>query len=101
MAMPIREPQLREMLPPFAWGMSYAAGSPAILRVAHVLHPLDDLAVLLLLDGDVRHGGGGGGSVPVLFAGREPDHVAGMDLLRRGAFALRPAATGGHDERLA
>ena len=33
----------------------------------------------------------GVGAVPVLLAGREPDHVAGPDLLDRAAPALRPA----------
>ena len=32
--------------------------------------------------------------------GREPDHVAGPDLLDRAALALRPAAAGGDDQRL-
>ena len=40
-------------------------------------------------------------AVPVLLAGREPDDVAGPDLLDRAALALRPAAAGGDDQRLA
>ena len=43
----------------------------------------------------------GGGAVPVLLAGREPDDVAGADLLDRPALALHPAAAGGDDQRLA
>ena len=39
--------------------------------------------------------------MPVLLAGREPDDVAGADLLDRAAPALRPAAAGGDDQRLA
>src|SRR5208283_6137476 len=64
-------------------------------------HPVDDLAVELLLDGDVGHGGGGRGAVPVLLAGREPDYVAGADLLDRTAPALGASAAGGDDEGLA
>ena len=40
-------------------------------------------------------------AVPVLLARREPDHVAGPDFLDRPALALRPAAAGRHDQRLA
>ena len=43
----------------------------------------------------------GGRPVPVLLAGSEPDHVAGMDLLYRAALALGPAAAGRDDQRLA
>ena len=39
--------------------------------------------------------------MPVLLAGREPDHIAGADFLDRSALALRPAAAGGDDQRLA
>jgi hypothetical protein len=38
--------------------------------------------------------------VPVLFGGREPDHVTGADLLDWSAFALHPAASGGDNESL-
>ena len=53
------------------------------------------------LDGDVRHGRGRRGAVPVLLARREPDHVARPDFLDRAAPALRPAAAGRHDQGLA
>ena len=66
-----------------------------------MLQPIDDLAVELLLDGDMRHGRGRRGTVPVLLARREPDHVAGMDLLDRAALPLDPAAAGRDDEGLA
>ena len=48
-----------------------------------------------------RHRGRRRSAVPVLLAGREPDDVAGADLLDRPALALRPADTRGHDQRLA
>ena len=36
-----------------------------------------------------------------LHAGRDPDDVAGPDLLDRAALALHPAGAGGDDQRLA
>src|SRR4051812_36208549 len=72
--------------------------SLVVLFVAHVLQPVDDLAVELLLDGDMRHGRGRRGTVPMLLARWEPDHIAGMDLLDRAALPLDPAATGRDDE---
>src|SRR4051812_40931033 len=67
------------------------------LIVADLLHPVDALPVEGLRDCDVGHRGGGGRAVPVLLAGRNPDHVAGADLLLRAAFALGPAAAGRDD----
>src|SRR4051794_12411417 len=80
--------------PPPPKGRLRAGVSPAVLLVAHVFEPIDDLAVERLLDGDVRHGRRRRGPVPVPHAGREPDHVAGVDLLDRAPFLLDPAATG-------
>ena len=73
---------------------------PSVLFVADLFHPVDNLAVELFLNGDVRHGRGRRGSMPVLLAGREPDHITGPDLLDRAAPALRPAAASRDDERL-
>ncbi len=39
--------------------------------------------------------------MPVLFVGREPDDVAGVNFFYRAAFVLGPAAAGGDDEGLA
>src|SRR5215207_3997173 len=75
--------------------------SLAVLLVGDVLHPLDHLAVERLLDGDVRHARSGRRPVPVLYPRREPDHVAGTDLLDRPALALHPAAAGRDDQGLA
>src|SRR5579883_2046660 len=72
----------------------------AVLLVGDLLHPLDHLAVERFLDGNVRHGGGWGRSVPVLLARREPNHVAWPYLLDWAAPSLDPAAPGCHDERL-
>src|SRR5215210_7871526 len=72
----------------------------AILLVADLLQPIHVLAVDGLLDGDVCHGGGGRRAVPVLDARREPDHVAGPDLLLRAAPLLYPPEARRDDEGL-
>jgi hypothetical protein len=72
----------------------------AVLLIAHLLHPIHSDAVEFLLNGDVRHRGCDCRPMPVLFAGREPNHIAGTDFLNWSAFALRPAAAGRHDQRL-
>src|SRR5438067_4990530 len=79
---------------------NHLVGRP-VLFVADLLHPVDGLAVELFLDGDVRHGRGCRGAVPMLLTRREPDHVTWPDLLDRAAPALGPAAAGGHDQGLA
>src|SRR5690348_3955152 len=53
------------------------------------------------MDGDVHHGGGGSGPVPVLLAGSDPDHITRPNFLHRPTPALHPAAAGRNDKRLA
>src|SRR4051794_4475854 len=72
-----------------------------VLLLAHLFHPLDRTAVQCFLDGDMRHGGGGRGAVPVLLPRREPDDIARPDLLDGIAKALRPTQTRGDDQGLA
>src|SRR2546430_12599133 len=72
-----------------------------LLLVADLFHPVHDLAIEVFLNGEVRHGGGWRGAVPMLLTGRDPDHVTGPDLLDRPSPALRAAAAGGHDQGLA
>jgi hypothetical protein len=72
----------------------------AVLRVADLFHPVDDFAVQRFLNGDMRHSVRRRCAVPVLLTGREPDDIAGPDFLSGAAFALHPAAAGGHDQRL-
>ena len=86
-------------LPPLK-GPVQGGQSLVVLFVAYVLQPIDDLAVELFLDGGMRHGRGRSGTVPMLLARREPDHVAGMDFLDRAALPLDPAATGRDDQGL-
>jgi hypothetical protein len=61
----------------------------AILFVADLFHPVHGLAIEPFLNGDVRHGGGGCGAVPVLLTRRKPDDVARPNLLDRASPALR------------
>ena len=62
-----------------------------VLLVGDFLHPLDDLPVLMLLDRDVRHRGRWRGAMPMLLAGRKPDHIAWPDLLDRGRPRAEPS----------
>src|ERR1700735_3659084 len=59
------------------------------------------LAVERFLPGDVHHHRGRPGAVPMLFAGRNPDHVAGADFAHLAAPGLHPAAAGHYTQRLA
>src|SRR5271157_3894342 len=77
------------------------AKSFAVLLVADLFHPIDVLAVERFRNGDVRHRGRCGRTVPVLFAGRKPDDVARADFFGRSALALHPAEAGRHNKRLA
>src|SRR4051794_33416667 len=79
--------------PPFA--------SLPILFVAHLLHPIDSLAVERFLDGDMRHRSGRRGAVPVLQSRWKPDHVARRDLFDRATLALHPSKSCSDDQRLA
>src|SRR4051812_1107524 len=62
-----------------------------VLLISHLFHPLDHLTVELLLNCDVRHRSSSRSSVPVLFARRKPDNIAGLDFFNRAAISLRPA----------
>src|SRR5260370_4474022 len=68
--------------------------SPAVLLVADLLHPIDDLPIELCLHGDMRHGSCRRRAMPVLFPTREPHHIARPNFLDWTALALRPAAAG-------
>src|SRR6266705_3772115 len=63
----------------FPW-MLLLIARPLVLFVCDFLHPVDDLAVELLLDGDMRHGRGGRCAMPMLLARRAPNYVARPDL---------------------
>src|SRR5258708_151134 len=71
-----------------------------VLFVGDLFHPVNNFAGELFLDGDVGHGCGGCGAVPVLLTGREPDYIAGADFFDWSAPTLGAAAAGGYDEGL-
>lgn len=71
-----------------------------ILFIAYFFQPVDYVAVESLGDGDVRHSCGAGGTVPMLFARREPHNITGMDRFNRPAFTLHASATRRHYQRL-
>ena len=73
---------------------------PAVFLVADIFHPIDDFAVELFVNGDMSHGSGWGGPMPMFFAWEERDHIAGVYFLDRTALALNPATAGGDDQRL-
>jgi hypothetical protein len=74
--------------------------SLSVLFVSDLFHPIDDLAVELVLNRNMHHGSSRRSPVPVLLAGREPDHIARADLFDRSAFTLGPAAARRDDKRL-
>src|SRR6266581_5356170 len=49
--------------------------SALVLFVADLFHPVGGLAVEAFLNGDVRHGRGCRGAMPMFLTRREPDHV--------------------------
>src|SRR5579864_1985883 len=65
--------------------------SSLILFVADFFHPIDGLAVELLLNGDMCHSRAGGGAVPMLLTGREQDNITGPNFFDWATPALRSA----------
>jgi hypothetical protein len=59
-----------------------------ILFVADLFHPIGVLAVELFNDGDVRHGGSGSRTVPMLFTAWKPDDVSRTNFLDGSSLAL-------------
>src|SRR5438128_8675317 len=70
------------------WSRGLAA---FVLRVAHLLHPVDRFPVERLLNGDVRHSSNRRRAVPMLLTRLEPHHISGTNLFDRPAIALHPA----------
>ncbi len=63
-----------------------------VLFFTNFFHPVNGLAIELLLDGDMSHSGCEGGSMPMLFTGRKPDYISGPNFLYGFAIELNPAA---------
>jgi hypothetical protein len=70
------------------------------LFVANFFQNVAERVVELLDDGDMAHGRGGRGAVPVLLIRWYPNHVTRPDFPNRAAFALNPAAAGGDNQGL-
>src|SRR5882762_2279282 len=83
-----------------AWLGLLLIARPLVLLVGDLVHPVDNPAVELFLDRDMRHRRGRRCAMPMLFARRAPDDIAGTDNLDRPAPALHEAAAGRDDERL-
>ncbi len=71
-----------------------------VFLVGNFFHPIDGFAVEQLCDGDMGHGGGGSGSVPMFFAGWKPDDISGLNGFNRSTFALGASTASRHDEGL-
>jgi hypothetical protein len=63
----------------------------SVLLVTDVLHPIDELAVHRLLNGNMRHRGSWRCAMPVFLTGRKPDHISRTNFLNR--FASVPTET--------
>jgi hypothetical protein len=72
-----------------------------VLFIADLFHPINDLAVEIFLNGDVRHGCGRRCAMPMLQTRRKPDYITGPNLLDRTALTLNPAEARGDDQCLA
>src|ERR1700736_2566532 len=72
-----------------------------VLFVTDLFQPVDGFAIQRFLNGDVRHGRRGRGPMPMLLAGRKPNHITGANFLDRPALALNPTAVERHNQSLA
>src|SRR5262245_22409921 len=71
-----------------------------IAHRSHLLHPVGGLAVQPFCDGDMCHRGCRSRAVPVLLAGREPDHISRLDDFDRTSLPLHPAGAERDDQDL-
>src|SRR5258708_2914655 len=75
--------------------------SDLVLFVADLFHPVDGLAVETFLNGDVRHGRGWRGTMPMFLSRLKPDHVPRTNVLDWTTPALDPAIASRHNQGLA
>jgi hypothetical protein len=71
-----------------------------VLLVGDLFHPFHVFPVDGSRNGNMRHGGGGGGAMPMFDLWRAPDHVARFDVFYRASPYLCPANASGHDQVL-
>ena len=74
--------------------------SLTVLLAADPFHPVHNLAVERLLNGDVGHGCCWRSAMPVLQSWWKPNHITGADFFYQPAVALRPTNAGRYDKRL-
>src|SRR5439155_3520517 len=74
--------------------------SLTVLLAADPFHPVHNLAVERLLNGDVCHGCCWRSAMPMFQSWGKPDDIAGTNLLDRTALALHPTETACNNERL-
>src|SRR5438270_9671008 len=86
---------------PIIFGTMFPPRSGLVLFVADLFHPIGGLAVETFLNGDMRHGRGWRGTVPMFLTWLEPNHVPWPNDLDRTTPALYPAAAISHDQGLA
>src|SRR5207253_4611221 len=72
----------------------------AVLFVAHLFHPVDDLAIERFLNGDVCHCRGWRGAMPMFLVRRKRDDIPRTDFFDRATLALRSTAARCHDQGL-
>src|SRR5437016_2960955 len=96
--MPEAAPVTRATL--FSKDIFITDSSLTVLFVADFFHPVHDLAFEGFLNGDMSHGCGRRSAMPMLQAGREPDHIARTNFLDQTSFALHPTQAGGDNQRL-
>jgi hypothetical protein len=75
--------------------------SALVLCVANLFHPIGSRAVEIFLNGDVCHGCGWRGAVPMFLTRRDRDHVPRPNLLNRTTPGLHPTAASRNDQGLA
>ena len=71
-----------------------------VLFFRYFFQPLDVVPILFFSHGNMGHGNAGRGSVPVFDIWREPDRIAGADLLNRPTLHLNPADPSRNDQSL-
>src|SRR6476620_4191184 len=70
------------------------------LCVGDFLHPVHRLAIERLGDGDMGHGSCCRRAMPMLLTRRNPDDIAGPDILLGATLHLHPARAGRHYQGL-
>src|SRR5437667_6431393 len=76
------------------FGLYAGCLSLAVLLVADLFHPVDDLAIERFLNGDVCHCCGWRSAMPMFLVRRKRDHIPWTDFFDRATLALSTTAPG-------